>query len=68
MRAAGIGVNVHYIPVHLHLYYQRHWGTGVGLCRVAEKAYDEILSLPIHVAMTELDVDRVLHVLKTSLA
>jgi perosamine synthetase len=68
MRAAGIGVNVHYIPVHLHPYYQRHLGTGVGLCRVAEKAYDEILSLPIHAGMTELDVDRVLHTLQTSLA
>jgi perosamine synthetase len=68
MRAAGIGVNVHYIPVHLHPYYQRHWGTGVGLCRVAEKAYDEILSLPIHAGMTDLDVDRVLQALTTSLA
>jgi perosamine synthetase len=68
MRAAGIGVNVHYIPVHLHPYYQRHWGTGAGLCRVAEKAYDEILSLPIHAGMAELDVDRVLHALQTSLA
>jgi dTDP-4-amino-4,6-dideoxygalactose transaminase len=38
------------------------------LCRVAEKAYDEILSLPIHVEMTDLDVDRVLHALSTSLA
>jgi perosamine synthetase len=68
MRAAGIGVNVHYIPVHLHPYYQQHLGTGVGLCRVAEKAYDEILSLPIHAGMTELDVDRVLHTLQISLA
>ena len=68
MRAAGIGVNVHYIPVHLHPYYQRHLGTGVGLCRVAEKAYDEILSLPIHAGMIELDVDRVLHALQTALA
>lgn len=68
MRAAGIGVNVHYIPVHLHPYYQQHWGTGVGLCRVAEKAYDEILSLPIHAGMTDLDVDRVLQDLAASLA
>jgi perosamine synthetase len=68
MRAAGIGVNVHYIPVHLHPYYQQHLGTAVGLCRVAEKAYDEILSLPIHMEMTDLDVDRVLHALSTSLA
>jgi perosamine synthetase len=68
MRAAGIGVNVHYLPVHLHPYYQRHWGTRAGLCRTAEKAYNEILSLPIHAGMTELDVDRVLHALHTSLA
>jgi perosamine synthetase len=68
MRAASIGVNVHYIPVHLHPYYQRHWGTGVGLCRMAEKAYDEILSLPIHAGMAERDVDRVLHTLQNSLA
>jgi perosamine synthetase len=68
MRAVGIGVNVHYIPVHLHPYYQRHWGTGVGLCRVAEQAYGEILSLPIHAGMTDLDVDRVLQALWTSLA
>jgi perosamine synthetase len=68
MRAAGIGVNVHYIPVHLHPYYQRHLGTGVGLCRVAEKAYDEILSLPMHAGMTGLDVDRVLQALTASLA
>ena len=68
MRAAGIGVNVHYIPVHLHPYYQRYWGTGVGLCPVAEQAYDEILSLPIHPGMTDMDVDRVLQTLETSLA
>jgi perosamine synthetase len=61
-------VNVHYIPVHLHPYYQRHWGTAAGLCRVAETAYDEILSLPMHAGMTALDVDRVLQALQTSLA
>jgi perosamine synthetase len=67
MRAAGIGVNVHYIPVHLHPYYQRHWGTGAGLYPMAEQAYDKILSLPIHAGMTDLDVDRVLQALETSL-
>lgn len=67
MRAAGIGVNVHYIPVHLHPYYQRHLGTGVGLCPVAEQAYHEILSLPMHPGMSDMDVDRVLQALETSL-
>lgn len=56
LRAEGIGANVHYIPVHLHPYYLQHFGTGPGLCPVSEKAYEEILSLPIFPAMTDQDV------------
>ncbi len=63
MRAAGIGVNVHYIPVHLHPYYQSKYKTSPGLCPVTEKAYDEILSLPIHPSMTDSDIGRVCRVL-----
>ena len=48
MRAAGIGVNVHYVPVHLHPYYRSNLGTGPGQCPVAEAAYEELLSLPMH--------------------
>jgi perosamine synthetase len=59
LREAGIGVNVHYIPVHLHPYYRRILGTGPGLCPVAEAAYEEILSLPIFPAMSDADVERV---------
>lgn len=47
LRANGIGANVHYVPVHLHPYYQDHLGTHEGLCPVAESAYREILSLPL---------------------
>jgi perosamine synthetase len=56
LRAEGIGANVHYIPVHLHPYYREHFGTGPGLCPVAEMAYQRILSLPIFPAMTDDDV------------
>jgi perosamine synthetase len=59
LRAANIGVNVHYIPVHLHPYYRKHFHTGPGLCPHAEAAYEEILSLPMFPAMTNEDVDRV---------
>ena len=48
LREKGIGVNVHYIPVHLHPYYQKRFGYEKGLCPVAEKAYEQILSLPIY--------------------
>ncbi|HOI72902.1 MAG TPA: UDP-4-amino-4,6-dideoxy-N-acetyl-beta-L-altrosamine transaminase [Syntrophales bacterium] len=60
MRAAGIGVNVHYIPVHLHPFYRRQFGTGPGLCPVAESTYGQILSLPIFPGMTDDMVERVI--------
>jgi perosamine synthetase len=60
LRAEGIGVNVHYIPVHLHPYYRNRFGTGPGLCPVAEDAYERILSLPIFPRMTERDVGDVI--------
>jgi perosamine synthetase len=60
LRAAGIGVNVHYRPVHLHPYYRSTFGTGPGLCPVAEAAYDEILTLPLHHGMADEDATRVI--------
>jgi len=56
MRAAGIGVNVHYIPVHLHPYYRNRFGTAQGDCPNAEAAYEQILSLPIYPGMTDQQV------------
>jgi len=60
LREEGIGVNVHYIPVHLHPYYRQRLNTGPGLCPVAEAAYEQILSLPIFPGMTDDDIDRVI--------
>ncbi|MBL8825890.1 MAG: UDP-4-amino-4,6-dideoxy-N-acetyl-beta-L-altrosamine transaminase [Planctomycetaceae bacterium] len=59
LRSAGIGVQVHYIPVHMHPYYQQRLGTHAGLCPNAESAYEEILSLPLFPAMSDEDVSRV---------
>lgn len=59
MRRASIGVNVHYIPVHLHPYYRDALGTAPGLCPVAEESYERILSLPMFPAMSNDDVERV---------
>jgi perosamine synthetase len=56
LRAEGIGVNVHYIPVHLHPYYRKTWGTGEGLCPVAEAAYSKIISLPMFNGMSDGDL------------
>jgi len=46
LRENGIGANVHYIPVHLHPYYRQRYQLRPGLCPVAEKAYEHIVSLP----------------------
>lgn len=63
LRAEGIGVNVHYIPVHLHPYYREHQGTAAGLCPRAEAAYERILSLPMFSLMTDQDVRDVIEAL-----
>jgi perosamine synthetase len=60
LREREIGANVHYIPVHLHPYYRRRFGTAPGLCPVAEAAYERILSLPIFPRMSDADVERVI--------
>lgn len=63
LRAEGIGVNVHYLPVHLQPYYRERFGTGPGLCPNAEAAYEEIFSLPIFPGMDDKDVDDVIEAL-----
>ena len=60
MRTAGIGVNVHYIPVYLHPFYSQRFGYAPGLCPVAEEAYRHILSLPIWPGMSNDNVDTVI--------
>ncbi len=60
LRERGLGVNVHYIPVHLHPFYRRHFVTGPGMCPVAEDAYKRILSLPMFPAMSDQDVSHVI--------
>jgi perosamine synthetase len=47
---------VHYVPVHLHPYYRQRFGTGPGLCPVAEDAYERMLSLPVTPRMDDDDV------------
>jgi perosamine synthetase len=59
LRAENIGVNVHYIPVPWHPYYQR-LGYARGQWPVAEGAYERIISLPIFPAMSDQDLDDVI--------
>jgi dTDP-4-amino-4,6-dideoxygalactose transaminase len=66
MRAADIGVQVHYLPVHLQPYY-RALGFKPGHCPEAELYSDQALSLPLYPAMSDADQDQVVDTLKKSL-
>ena len=59
LRESGIGANVHYIPVHLHPYYQEKLGMKEGMFPEAEAAYKEIMTLPLWPGMDAADVERV---------
>lgn len=62
LRAAGIGVNLHYIPVHLQPHYQR-LGFAPGDFPEAERYYAEALSLPLFHGMTDDQQERVVQAL-----
>ncbi|MFA6569405.1 MAG: UDP-4-amino-4,6-dideoxy-N-acetyl-beta-L-altrosamine transaminase [Victivallales bacterium] len=64
LRNAGIGVNVHYIPVHLHPYYRKTFGTGEGLCPIAEKAFGKIISLPVFPGLRDEELKTVITKIK----
>lgn len=59
LRAAGIGVNVHYIPVYGHPYYQEHGYAGVH-CPHGEEFYQRAISLPIYPGLTQEQQDYVI--------
>ena len=59
LRAENIGVNVHYIPVHLHPYYRGRFGYRSGEFPVAENAYDSLITLPLFPGMADQDVNDV---------
>ena len=56
MRAAGVGVQVHYIPIYWHPYYRR-LGFEPGLCPETERAYARCLSLPVYPGLADADVE-----------
>ena len=63
LREHGIAVNVHYIPVYMHPYYQEHGYKDVH-CRNAEEVYSHIISLPLYPTLTEEQQQYVIETLK----
>ncbi len=59
MRAARIGVNVHYLPVYWHSYYLK-LGYAAGLCPVSERVYQGLISLPMWHGLADDEQSRVI--------
>jgi dTDP-4-amino-4,6-dideoxygalactose transaminase len=66
LREKGIGVNVHYIPVHTQLYYQK-LGFREGNYPAAERYYQEAITLPLHPGLSEKEQDNITTCLVDSL-
>ena len=66
LRAADIGVNLHYIPVYRQPYYEQ-LGFKAGHCPEAEQYYAEAISLPMYTALTEAQQDRVVTALREAI-
>jgi perosamine synthetase len=64
LRAENIGVNVHYIPVHLHPYYRERFGYKGGEFPVAEDAYGRLISLPMFHGMSDGDAEDVIRAVR----
>lgn len=63
LRNNNIGVNVHYIPVYYHPYYQK-LGYKKGLCPKAEELYNSIITLPLHPNITNDEIEFICETLK----
>lgn len=63
LRAAGIGVNLHYIPVHLQPYY-RALGHGPGDFPLSEDYYSRAISIPIHAGLSDEEQAQVVAALR----
>ena len=66
MRSAGIGVNVHYIPIYLHPYYKNK-GFTQGYCPNAENYFKGAITLPLHQSLTAEQQQEVIAALASSI-
>lgn len=63
MSAENIQCQIHYVPVYWFPYYQ-HLGYEKGICPNAEEVYKAIMSIPLYPAMSDQDVEDVIHSVK----
>ena len=63
----GIGCSVHYIPLHRHPYWRERYGLDAAMFPHSDRAFEQMLSLPIYTRMTDADATRVVAAVKASL-
>ena len=64
LKNLNIGASVHYIPLHLHPFYQNTYGYKKGDFPVTEDVYDRLISLPIYPKLTDEDREYVVNAVK----
>jgi UDP-4-amino-4,6-dideoxy-N-acetyl-beta-L-altrosamine transaminase len=64
LQKAGIGVQVHYLPLHLQPFYKRKFGYKIGDFPIAEKYYQRAITLPLFPKMTNKEVGQVIKTIK----
>lgn len=65
--AQGIGVSVHYIPLHLHPYWRDTYKLTPHMFPISQRVFERTCSLPLYCRMTDPDVDRVVAAIKAAL-
>ncbi len=68
MYAAGIGVSVHFIPLHFHPYWRDRYQLKPEDYPIASEVFQRIVSLPIYPKMTDADIERVIAAVRKTLA
>lgn len=68
LRARNIGTSVHFIPVHLHPYYRDKYGYKAEDYPIAFENYLRMISLPLHLKMTDADVEDVIEAVSDVIA
>jgi len=66
LQERGIGVQVHYIPVHLHPFYKDRFGTRPGQFPEAERFYRGEISIPMYPALNDSEVSHVIDEIRTA--
>ena len=66
LRNKGIGVNIHYIPIHFQPYFKK-MGFKKGMFPMSEKYFDSAISLPIHPGITRNHLIKIVKTIKSIL-